>query len=227
MKDKKIILEKEVIKHRKKFFKEKLFEKYNDILDKMQIPEKFNYLDCIPYVFNNPEYDTIKQFQKDRYNLLYKETQKYVNDRLEKISDLDNVIILVHPFYPGLRHANFLVEFHEYYKEYLEYENRIEKLLSKSENNIILFESPDNFARYTYRFMRFNSIKKVIFTEHSTGKILSSENIIDLNFLRNKKIKICGCYGENCIVDVEKQLQDFKVKIIREKKMILNRAIKI
>lgn len=226
MKDKESIVE-EVIKYRKKFFKEKLFEKYNDILDKMQIPEKFNYLDCVPDVFNSLEYEDIKQFKKGRYNLLYKEAKKYVNGKLKKISDLDNVIILVHPFYPGLRHANFLIEFQEYYIEYLEYERKIKKLLSKPENNIILFESPDNFARYTYSFMEFNSIKKVIFTEHSTGKILRDENISDLNFLKNKEIKICGCYGENCIVDVEKQLQDLKVKISRENSMILNRAIKI
>lgn len=226
MKNKESIVE-EVIKYRKKFFKEKLFEKYNDILDKMQIPEKFNYLDCVPDVFNSLEYEDIKQFKKDRYNLLYKEAKKYVNEKLKKISDLDNVIILVHPFYPGLRHANFLIEFQEYYKEYLEYEKKIKRLLSKPENNIILFESPDNFARYTYSFMDFDSIKKVIFTEHSTGKILSDENICNLSFLKNKDIKICGCYGENCIVDVEKQLEDLKVKISREKSMILNRAIKI
>ena len=221
MKNKESIVE-EVIKYR-----EKLFEKYNDILDKMQIPEKFNYLDCVPDVFNSLEYEDIKQFKKDRYNLLYKEAKKYVNEKLKKISDLDNVIILVHPFYPGLRHANFLIEFQEYYKEYLEYERKIKRLLSKPEHNIILFESPDNFARYTYSFMDFDSIKKVIFTEHSTGKILSDENISNLNFLKNKEIKICGCYGENCIVDVEKQLEDLKVKISREKSMILNRAIKI
>ena len=226
MKNKERIVE-EVIKYRKKFFREKLFEKYNDILDKMQIPEKFNYLDCVPDVFNSLEYEDIKQFKKDRYNLLYKEAKKYVNEKLKKISDLDNVIILVHPFYPGLRHANFLIEFQEYYKEYLEYERKIKRLLSKPEHNIILFESPDNFARYTYSFMDFDSIKKVIFTEHSTGKILSDENISNLNFLKNKEIKICGCYGENCIVDVEKQLEDLKVKISREKSMILNRAIKI
>lgn len=226
MKDKESIVE-EVIKYRKKFFKEKLFEKYNDILDKMQIPEKFNYLDCVPDVFNSLEYEDIKKFKKDRYNLLYKEAKKYVNVKLKKMYDLDNVIILVHPFYPGLRHANFLIEFQEFYKEYLEYERKIEKLLSRPENNIILFESPDNFARYTYSFMDFDSIKKVIFTEHSTGKILSDENISTLNFLKNKEIKICGCYGENCIVDVEKQLRDLKVKISREKSMILNRAVKI
>lgn len=226
MKNKENFIE-EVIEYRKKFFKEKLFEKYDDILDKMQIPEKFNYLDCVPNVFNSLEYEDIKQFRKDRYNLLYKEVKKYVDGRLKKISDLDNVIILVHPFYPGLRHANFLIEFQEYYKKYVEYERKIEKLLSKPENNIILFESPDNFARYTYSFMDFDSIKKVIFTEHSTGKVLSNENINDLIFLKNKEIKICGCYGENCIVDVEKQLQDLKIKISREKSMILNRAIKI
>lgn len=226
MKNKENFIE-EVIEYRKKFFKEKLFEKYDDILDKMQIPEKFNYLDCVPNVFNSLEYEDIKQFRKDRYNLLYKEVKKYVDGRLKKISDLDNVIILVHPFYPGLRHANFLIEFQEYYKKYVEYERKIEKLLSKPENNIILFESPDNFARYTYSFMDFDSIKKVIFTEHSTGKVLSDENINDLIFLKNKEIKICGCYGENCIVDVEKQLQDLKIKISREKSMILNRAIKI
>lgn len=226
MKDKESIVE-EVIKYRKKFFKEKLFVKYNDILDKMQIPEKFNYLDCVPDVFNSLEYEDIKQFKKDRYNLLYKEAKKYVNRKLKKISDLDNVIILVHPFYPGLRHANFLIEFQEYYNEYLEYERKIEKLLSKPENNIILFESPDNFARYTYSFIDFDSIKKVIFTEHSTGKILSDENISDLKFLKNKEIKICGCYGENCIVDIEKQLQDLNVNMSREESMILNRAIKI
>lgn len=226
MKNKDSFIE-EVIEYRKKFFKEKLFKKYDDILDKMQIPEKFNYLNCVPNVFNSLEYEDIKQFRKDRYNLLYKEVKKYVDGRLKKISDLDNVIILVHPFYPGLRHANFLIEFQDYYKKYVEYERKIEALLSKSENNIILFESPDNFARYTYSFMDFDSIKKVIFTEHSTGKILSEENTIDLNFLKNKEIKICGCYGENCIVDVEKQLQDLNINISREESMILNRAIKI
>lgn len=131
------------------------------------------------------------------------------------------------PFYPELRHANFLIEFQEYYNEYLKYERKIEELLSKSENNIILFESPDNFARFTYSFINFDSIKQVIFTEHSTGKILSHENINDLNFLKNKEIKICGCYGDNCIIDVEKQLQDLNINMCREESIILNRALKI
>lgn len=226
MKNKKNIID-EVVEHRKKFFKDKFFENYNDILDKMQIPEKFNYLDCVPDIFNSIEYEDIKQFRNDRYNLLYKEVKKYVNGKVKKISDLDNVIILVHPFYPELRHVNFLIKFQEYYEIYLEYERRIETLLSKPENNIILFESPDNFARYTYSFMDFDSIKRVVFTEHSTGKILRDENISDLYFLKNKEIKICGCYGENCLVDVEKQLQELNVNIIRDKSMILNRAIKI
>ncbi len=137
------------------------------------------------------------------------------------------MIVLVHPFYPELRHANFLIEFQEYYNEYLKYERKIEELLSKSENNIILFESPDNFARFTYSFINFDSIKQVIFTEHSTGKILSHENINDLNFLKNKEIKICGCYGDNCIIDVEKQLQDLNINMCREESIILNRALKI
>ena len=70
MKNKENFIE-EVIEYRKKFFKEKLFEKYDDILDKMQIPEKFNYLDCVPNVFNSLEYEDIKQFRKDRYNCKY------------------------------------------------------------------------------------------------------------------------------------------------------------
>lgn len=93
---------------------------------------------------------------------------------------------MVHPFYPGLRHANFLIEFEDYYKKYLEYERKIKLLLSKSENNVILFESPDNFARYTYIFLNFNSIKKVIFTENSTGNILSQESKGNLNVLKKK-----------------------------------------
>lgn len=218
---------KEIIEHRKKFFKENRFKQYNHILNKMQIPENFDYSDCIPKVFSSADYENIKQFKKDEYNLLYKEVKEYVKERTRKISEIHDAIILVHPFYPGLRHANFLIEFQDYYKKYLEYERKIELLLSKSENNIILFESPDNFARYTYIFLNFNSIKKVIFTEHSTGNILSQESKGDLNVLKNKKVKICGCYGENCIVDVERQLQDLNVNIIREESMILNRAIRI
>lgn len=226
MKDKESIY-KNVVDHRKRFFMQNFFEKYNYILDKMQIPERFNYLDCIPDVFSSMEYESIKKFEKEIYYSLYQETRKYADKKARKITDLNNVIALVHPFYPELRHANFLIEFQKYYKEYLEYEKEIEKILVNSKNNIILFESPDNFARYTYSFMEFGGIKKVIFTEHSTGKILNNENINQLIFLKNKEIKICGCYGENCIVDVEKQLQKIGVKVSRNERMILNRAIKI
>lgn len=217
-----------VEKSRKKYFKETKFKKYNDLLDTMQIPEQFNYLNCIPSVFSNPEYENIKKFKKDRYNNLYKEVKQYAEENTKKTNDSYNITILVHPFYPSLRHANFLIEFEEYYEKYLIYEKKIENLLANSENNIILFESPDNFARYTYSFLKFNSIRKVIFTEHSTGKILSEEKIEELGFIKNKKIKVIGCYGDNCVKDVEEQLRDcLNEDMDRENDLILNRAIKI
>lgn len=83
MKNKESIVQ-EVVEYRKKFFNQNFFEKYNDILDKMQIPEKFNYLDCIPEVFSSLEYENIKRFKNDRYNLLYKEVKNYVISKLKK-----------------------------------------------------------------------------------------------------------------------------------------------
>lgn len=210
-----------VIEKREEIFKQKKFNKYITILNNMGIPEKFDYKDCVPKVFFDLKYDKIKRFELEPYSLLYKDVLKYAKDK--DFNRNEEIIAIVHPFYPIIRHANFLIQFPEYYSKYLEYEEKILKILNNKNNNIILFESPDNFARFTYKFYDIGSVKKVIFTEHSTGIAL------DVNCLetvkKHQKIKIAGCYGDNCLTDVEKQLSNTKTE--RLKDLILERAIKI
>ena len=210
-----------IIEKRKEIFEQKKFNKYIDILDKMGIPKEFNYKNCIPEVFSDLEYQKIKKFEIEPYSTLYNEVLRYV--QIKKIHENKNIIILVHPFYPILRHANFLIQFPEYYKSYLDYEEKILEILNNPNSNIILFESPDSFARFTYKFYDIGSVKEVIFTEHSTGKVLDVNSIKDLEHYNN--IQIAGCYGENCIKDVEEQLKNTKIKRINE--LIMERAMKL
>lgn len=211
-----------VLKCREKIFKSKKFNKYIEILNNMEIPQEFNYKDCIPKVFSDKDYNnTIKYFNKEPYNNLYLEVQFYAKDK--NINPKKETILVVHPFYPLIRHANFLIEMPEYFKKYLKYERKMIKLLKDKRYNVILFESPDNFARFTYKFYDNGNVKKVIFTQHSTGKALNSKLLEHMDNIED--YKIAGCYGENCIKDVEEQLKDKKIK--RMRKLILERAIKL
>lgn len=214
-------LESIIIEKRKTIFEHKQFSKYIDILNQMGIPQKFDYKNCIPQVFSDLEYEKIKKFEIEPYSILYKEVLKYTQLKMEY--EKKNILILVHPFYPILRHANFLIQFPEYYNKYLEYEEKILEILNNPNSNIILFESPDSFARYTYKFYDIGSVKEVIFTEHSTGKVLDVNSI--RNFKYSNNMRIAGCYGENCVKDVENQLEKAEIKRINE--LIMERAIKL
>lgn len=209
-----------VLKCRKKLFKSKKFNKYIDILNKMEIPEEFNFKDCIPEIFSNKDYNKIKGFNIEPYSNLYIDMLEYSKSR--NFSKEKKTVIVVHPFYPLIRHANFLIEFPQYFKKYLKYERRMIELLKSKKYNVILFESPDNFARFTYKFYDMGHIQKVIFTEHSTGKVLDSKLLKEISNI--ECFKIAGCYGENCIKDVEEQLLGKDIK--RMEKLILERAIK-
>ena len=221
MSDKMEELKNIIIKKRKEIFKQNKFEKYVKILDSMQIPEKFNYKDCIPNVFSDTRYKEIKKFKINPYNTLYKEVLRYTN--CNKLNLDEEIIIVVHPFYPIIRHANFLIQFPDYYEKYIKYEKNILKLLNNKNLNIVLFESPDNFARYTYKFYDSGSVKKVVFTEHSTGIVLNKNDLFDLK--KCKKAKVVGCYGNNCVLDVKKQLSN--INFIDDEELILERAIKL
>lgn len=212
---------KSIVEKRKEIFQHNKFNKYIQILNTMGIPEQFDYKNCVPKVFSNIEYEKIKKFEIEPYKSLYKEIKEYAKDK--KIEKNKDITIIVHPFYPIIRHANFLIQFPEYYCEYLKYEKEILKLLNNPNNNIILFETPDNFARYTYKFYDLDSVRKVVFTEHSTGIVLDMNDIKTLKQYRN--FEIAGCYGKNCITNVEKQLEGIKIR--RKKDLILERAIKI
>ena len=212
----------DVVNYRKKIFNNNKFEKYVNVLDEMQIPEKFDFQNCIPEVFGNINYKkSICKFKIKPYKDLYKATNSYIKDY--KIDNKKTNLLVVHPFYPLIRHANFLIENSNYFEEYKKYENRMLKIFDDLNYNIILLESPDNFARYTYKFYDKNKFIKVIFTEHSTGKILKNEDLKYLKQLNN--FEIVGCYGEYCIRDIEKQLKDKKIK--RNKEIIMERAKKI
>jgi len=214
-------MEKKVINKRENIFTYNKFEQHINILDKMGIPKKFDYNNCIPKVFDDIDYQKINKFEKKQYNNLYKDVLSYAKDK--EIDETKEVKVLVHPFYPVIRHANFLIQDSEYYEKYLKYEESILKELNNPKNNIILFESPDNFARFTYKFYDTGSVKKVIFTEHSTGKVLDKN--IKNSIKKYENIEIIGCYGANCVKDVEKQLSEYNLK--RNTDMILERAIKL
>jgi hypothetical protein len=188
---------------RKKIFQEKKYLNFEHTINKMMIPQVFDLNNCIPEVFSDKNYDSINKFECGEYLELYK---KIKEDIIDLPTD-DNPVIVVHPFYPIIRHANFLASDIEYLNTYIAYEQKMIKLLKKSKQDIILFESPDSFARYTYSFLKYNRIKKVILTYHSQGKVLNKN---DLNSLNITKAKIAGCYGKHCISDVEKELSGIK-----------------
>lgn len=192
----------EVLKNRNKIFESLKYKDFKQVLDSMQIPNIFDYNDCIPKIFEDKYYKTkINTYEIGKYKELYDVVNK---DRLEKKIDKNkDILFLVHPFYPIIRHANFLIKDKDYYIKYKRYEENIKRLIESNNYNIILFDSPDNFARYTYTLFEYDSIKKIIFTEHSTGKILQNEETKKLKDYN--KIFIAGCYANECLLDVENQ----------------------
>lgn len=200
---------------RKKIFLNTKYSKFQQLLNQMMIPEIFDYNDCIPMVFSDPNYNKINKFKIGEYRILYEAVkQDVVNKQIN-----NKAIIVVHPFYPILRHANFLVMNDDYLNKYIKYEKRMIKLLKFSNRDIILFESPDSFARYTYSFLKYGKIKKVIFTEHSYGKVLNKQELSKL--VLEYGTPIVGCYGNNCLKEVEQQFNN--TKLVRKNKLILER----
>ena len=199
----------EIIKIRKKVFRTKKFIEYENTLNKMMIPEKFDLYNCIPAIFESKKYDLINRFECDEYYELYRQIKK----RTINLPVKDDPIIIVHPFYTILRHANFLAFDKEYLNKYIKYERKMIELLKTSKNDIVLFESPDSFARFTYSFLKYNKIKKVILTCHSLGKVLDENDLKELEF---RQAMIAGCYKEHCIKDVEKQLANKKLTRIND-----------
>ena len=213
-------MEDKVIQKRKAIFDCNNFMKFKDILDEMNIPEVFNYKDCIPKIFFNIDYDKIKLFNIGPYKKLYEEMKAYAKQR--KIENINNIILLVHPFYPLLRHANFMIEKSEYFDKYIEYEKNLFNILNDNKNEIILFESPDCFARYTYNiYDKYSNIKRVIFTEHSKGKLLDNEEKILEKFVNQSNLRIAGCYRDYCINGIKSY---FNEEIMNIEKCILDRA---
>lgn len=90
-----------VLKQREKIFKCKKFDCFGNILDEMNIPENFDTANCIPKIFSNPDYESIKRFVIEPYKSLYDYMRTYAKPR--KIEKINNIILLVHPFYPLLR----------------------------------------------------------------------------------------------------------------------------
>ena len=212
-----------VLKQREKIFKCKKFDCFGNILDEMNIPENFDTANCIPKIFSNPDYESIKRFVIEPYKSLYDYMRTYAKPR--KIEKINNIILLVHPFYPLLRHANFMIEKIDYFEQYLEYEAKIFNLLNNLENEIILFESPDCFSRYSYSlYDNYYNIKRVIFTEHSNGKLLENEKNLINDLLNLNNLRIAGCF-KNCCIDEIKTY--FNNTIINVEECILNRAYKI
>ncbi len=215
--------EKEVLQSREKIFNYNKFNKYEKTIDKLQIPKIFDYKNCIPIAFSMDNYSEIKKFKVGEYQVLYKEMKNYI--RNEGVDANRDVIVIVHPFYPTIRHANFLIEYNDYFKKYIDYEEKITNMLESKNSNIVLFESPDNFARYTYKFYDNNSIKNVVFTEHSNGKVLDKEDL--KIFSGVKRCIIMGCYGQYCLKDVKDQLEEMGIDVICDKELILERAIEV
>ena len=212
-----------VIKKRKIIFECKKFVNFEDILDEMNIPENFNYKNCIPKIFSNIDYDKIKLFNDGVYKNLYKEMRSYAKPR--KIENINNIILLVHPFYPLLRHANFMIEKSDYFEKYIEYEKNLVNILDEHKNEIILFESPDCFSRYTYSiYDKYSNIRRVIFTEHSKGKLLENETILLSEFLNQSNLRIAGCYRDYCINEIKSY---FNKEITNIEECILDRAYKL
>lgn len=200
---------KEVKEIRKKIFVENKYKEYESILNKLMIPEDFDPDNCIPKVFEDEKYKEINCYAFGEYKELYKMIKK----EIVNLPINNNPIIVVHPFYPILRHANFLVKDREYLNKYLKYEEQMIKLLKYSKEDIILFESPDSLARYTYTFLKYKKIKKIVLTEHSYGKVLDKEDIKNMDY---QKAKIVGCYEEHCIKDVENELRNIEIERIDE-----------
>lgn len=189
---------------RKKIFLSKIYNDYFNVINDMIIPKKFNYLNCIPTVFSNADYEIINRFEIEPFKSLYNKVE-FDCKMINTLNVDENVIFVVHPFYPLIRHANFLIESKQYFDTYKNYEKEMINLLKNSKKDIILFESPDCFACYTHTFLKYKKIKKVIFTQHSYGKILNKNSLDGLK--KTKNVSIAGCYKNHCLNDLIDELE--------------------
>ena len=110
----------EVKKLRKKIFECTKYIEYENTFNELMIPEEFNPDDCIPVCYTKENYNDICKYSFGKYKELYEKAKNSINTNgIIK----DNSIFVVHPFYPILRHANFLCNNEIFLKEYKEYYN--------------------------------------------------------------------------------------------------------
>ncbi len=207
-----------VILCRRKFYNKKKYNEFLQLLNTLQIPKKFDYQNCIPKVFNDENYHVINKFEYNEYLLFYNCIKKNINCKTMNYNK--DVVIIVHPFYPMLRHTNFLIMNWEYFKKYRKYEKEIFKLIKKSDCNIIICDSPDNYARFGYYLLKYDNVKEIVFTEHSTGRML--ENTLLKKIDNYSKVYLAGCYKNHCIEDIKHLI--LGKEIIEIKSCILERA---
>ena len=203
--------EKKVFNLRKKIFKCKKYNKYNEILYNLFIQMYYDYKSCIPVCFSNLDYDKINIFKQKEYLDIY---NKVLNDisivNKQKLNK--NVLFIIHPFYPLLRHSNFLIQSDYYLKQYIAYEKKITKILKFSKRDIVLVDSPDSFMNYTYKFLKYRRIKRVLLTRHSEGFLLNKD---DIDLLKNvENASLIGCYKNRCISDFESEISLINYKKI-------------
>ena len=188
-----------IIGLRKKLFEGELdrFKKHQATIDSLMIPEHFDVGDCIPRVFSEPNYNVISTFSIEPYSDLLREAQAFADEHSRPMFK-GEVEVVVHPFYPIIRHCNLMLEEEGYTCKYEQYERKMLQLLQDHSKQTILFESPESFARFTYQFLVRGNVRQVIFTQHSRSIPLEETPRINPEDVG----RISGCYVGHCLKDV-------------------------
>lgn len=135
----------------------------------------------------------------------YKNKQSYANAVLHNTtyagSINDNVLALIHPFYPEF-YAKIPPETPMNNSlEYINYKKMIKELISKSLPNDwskVLFVCPDDYFNFS-KYVENKVFSNAFLTVPGRGYVINESEI---NKLKGKNVFIAGCYVEECINDV-------------------------
>lgn len=130
----------------------------------------------------------------------------------------DDVVVLVHPFYPSFAHYDRIIEDPLKNQEYEKYMFNLNKFLKENKRDLVLFETVQHYLAFTSRLVEEGLVSEVIFTEKDYGYPYSKDEFNKIDF---ERASVGGVYGGHCLDSALNRLEFKDVDIFGIKDLSL------
>lgn len=158
--------------------------------------------------------DTSNTWFRDMYldragSMLVRRCQQHIR-QFRSGTNRTGLVVVVHPFYN-------LFEFPGHYLGITEYQEKVEDVTSKTchlinnldrkNSNLVLFESPEHYARFSSWFLEAGLVDDVVLTRADSGNPLTFEG---MKCIANKEgVFVGGEYSDYCVKNAVEMLMIF------------------